>query len=152
SHTRTDTAGGTESGPAGASAAGVAAGGAAAATARPDMLTDEEWALLNGESTAAPAGDTPTKKLSRSERKAAKPAAKRDADGDAPRAAAASMAWRTVAMPAGRRTPLDVIGAIWSTIAFPFVALALAVRAVASGWFLSWTYSWRPGFPDDQYG
>lgn len=155
SHTGTDAPGGTEPGLEGASAAGAPADGvssAAGATARPDMFTDEEWALLNGESTAAPAGDAPTKKLTRSERKAAKRAAKVDADRNEMRAAEASMASRTVEMPVRRRTPLDVIGAIWITIAFPFVALALAVRAVASGWFLSWTYSWRPGFPDDQYG
>lgn len=62
------------------------------------------------------------------------------------------MASRTVEMPERRRNPLDVIGAVWITLGFPFVALALAVRAVASGWFLAWTYTWRPGFPDDQYG
>lgn len=157
SRTGTDAAGGTAQEPTGASAAGVGATGAGGAVgavpaARPDMFSDEEWALLNGESTAAPAGDAPAKKLTRSERKAAKRAAKVDTDRREMRAAEAAMASRTVEMPARRRTPLDVIGAVWITIAFPFVALALAVRAVASGWFLTWTYSWRPGFPDDQYG
>lgn len=138
-----------------------------AQSGRPDMFTDEEWALLNdGSSSGAAAGAAaggaaggaagsaaagPTQKLSRKERKAQKRAAKIEADQQETRAAEASLA-RGVDVPERRRTPLDVIGAIWITIAFPFVALALAVRAVASGWFLKWTYSWRPGFPDDQYG
>lgn len=135
-----------------------------AQSGRPDMLTDEEWAILNdGAAPGAAAGGAAgggaagaaagsTQKLSRKERKAQKRAAKIEADQQETRAAEASLASRGVDVPARRRTPLDVIGAIWITIAFPFVALALAVRAVASGWFLKWTYSWRPGFPDDQYG
>lgn len=140
----------------GLTGAGVAAAGSGgehgSANGRPDMLSEEEWSLLNDGGSAPASGDQPTKQLTRKERRAAKRAAKVDDDRREMRDAEASMAARTVDMPERRRTPLDVIGAVWITIAFPFVALALAVRAVASGWFLAWTYSWRPGFPEDQYG
>lgn len=130
----------------------AAATGTAAQAGRPDLFTDEEWALLSSDAAVPPAGDAPTKPMNRKERKAAKRAATLDADQREMREAEAAMAARSVDVPARRRTPLDVIGAIWITIAFPFVALALAVRAIASGWFLQWTYSWRPGFPADEYG
>lgn len=164
SHTGTDTDGAqghgvtvasaTGAGAAGGIAAGAAgtSAGADGATGRPGMISDEEWSLINGGSAAAPAGDQPTKKLTRKERKDANRAAKLDEDRREMHDAEASMASRTMEMPERRRNPLDVIGAVWITIGFPFVALALAVRTVASGWFLAWTYSWRPGFPDDQYG
>ncbi|MGO1655047.1 MAG: TIGR01906 family membrane protein [Brevibacterium yomogidense] len=142
-------------GAAGGAAAGAAAVGSAGtdgSAGRPGMISDEEWSLINGESAAAPAGDQPTKKLTRKERRAAKRASKLDEDRRETRDAEASMASRTMEMPERRRNPLDVIGAVWITLGFPFVALALAVRTVASGWFLAWTYNWRPGFPDDQYG
>lgn len=147
SATSASAAGGAAAGAAGTSAAGT--GGAAG---QPGMISDEEWSLINGGSAAAPASDQPTKKLTRKERKAAQRASKLDDDRRETRDAEASMASRTMEMPERRRNPLDVIGAVWITLGFPFVALALAVRAVASGWFLAWTYTWRPGFPDDQYG
>lgn len=149
SATSTGTAAGAAGGAAGAGAAATSADGSAG---RPGMISEEEWALINGGSAAAPASDQPTKKLTRKERKAAKRASKLDDDRRETRDAEASMASRTMEMPERRRNPLDVIGAVWITLGFPFVALALAVRTVASGWFLAWTYTWRPGFPDDQYG
>ena len=138
---------------AGGAAAGTSVAGSDGSAGQPGIISDEEWSLINGGSAAAaPADDQPTKKLTRRERRAAKRAAKLDEDRRETRDAEASMASRTLEMPERRRSPLDVIGAVWITLAFPFVALALAVRGVASGWFLAWTYTWRPGFPDDQYG
>jgi integral membrane protein (TIGR01906 family) len=144
----------------------------ASQSGRPDMFSDEEWALLNdggsasggagagaagaagagAAGAAAASGAGSSGKLTRKERREQKRAAKIEADRQETRAAEQSLASRGVVVPERKRTILDVIGAVWITIAFPFVALALAVRAVASGWFLTWTYSWRPGFPDDQYG
>lgn len=144
----------------------------ASQSGRPDMFSDEEWALLNdggsasggagagaagaagagAAGAAAASGAGSSGKLTRKERREQKRAAKIEADRQETRAAEQSLASRGVDVPERTRTVLDVIGAVWITIAFPFVALALAVRAVASGWFLTWTYSWRPGFPDDQYG
>ncbi|WP_051297917.1 TIGR01906 family membrane protein [Brevibacterium album] len=113
-------------------------------TARPAMFSDEEWALFEGGSaaggasagaaggTAAPgAGTTLPLRV-----KAGEPSAPAGSRNDDRRG----------------RSALDVIGAIWIAAAIPFVIVALAVRAVASGTFLKWTYFWRPGFPEDQYG
>lgn len=130
--------------------------GASASAGKPEMFTDEEWALVNGGSAggagtagaggaaAGAAGAAAGKKQSRAERKAAKRAAKLDDDrrGDA----------KVLADDRPKRSPLDVIGLIWFAIGTPFVVFALAIRAIASGLFLRFEYFWRPGFPADDYG
>ncbi|GAA4285083.1 hypothetical protein GCM10022261_26140 [Brevibacterium daeguense] len=106
---------------------------AAQTSAKPAMLSDEEWAMLSGTG----------------------PAASPAASGSAARTSAPSRSEksRDVDVPESRGFGvLDVIGTIWITLAMPFVLAALAVRAVASGFFLKFEYFYRPGFPADNYG
>lgn len=51
-----------------------------------------------------------------------------------------------------RFTFFDFIATAWMILAIPFITLAIAVRAVASGVFLKFEYFHRPGFPGDDYG
>lgn len=99
--------------------------GATPEAGKPDMFSDEEWALINGSSpSAAPA------------------------DPDEPNDT------REVVVPVERTGPgvLGVLGTIWIMLTVPFVLAALAVRTVASPLFLRFEYFWRPGFPEDSYG
>lgn len=94
----------------------------AVGSGKPSVLSEEEWAAINGGAIAEPA---------------AQPAASRPA--------AAGQKHRRYGF-------LDVIASIWVALATPFVLFALAVRAVASGLFLKFEYFYRPGFPADSYG
>ncbi|WP_291798839.1 TIGR01906 family membrane protein [Brevibacterium sp.] len=141
------------------------------AGSKPALISEEEWALIGaGTAAGAPtvASQTPAAaettasettrtetasaqtapaKPTRAERRAAKRAAKLDADREEAAAFAADAGAED-----RRRNPLDIVGAVWIALSLPFIIAALAVRVVASGTFLKWTYFWRPGFPEDQYG
>ncbi|WP_339392504.1 TIGR01906 family membrane protein [Brevibacterium metallidurans] len=74
-----------------------------------------------------------------------------EADWAAVTKAATSRDTHEPEFPERRKNPLDIIGTIWIALSVPFMLLALAVRAIASGMFLKFEY-FRPGFPADQFG
>lgn len=114
------------SAPAGGSGASPASRQApAASSGRPSMISEEEWALING--TAPAAGPRESEEPVRAV--------------EVPRGRQES-----------RWGALGVIGTIWIALTVPFVLAAVAVRAVASPLFLRFEYFWRPGFPADEYG
>lgn len=122
---------------AGAGAGAGATSGGATGSAKPSLLSDEEWALLGGSAAGGAAG-------------AGGAAASHSGRGTA----SGERTSRAVDVPESTRRfgVLDIIGTIWITLAFPFIVAAIAVRAVASGFFLRFEYFHRPGFPADEYG
>ncbi|WP_344306226.1 TIGR01906 family membrane protein [Brevibacterium samyangense] len=142
------------------------------ASERPALFSDEEWALMNGEpvpakragasgsgapnagtgATNAGAGSTGATGTSAKDAVTRSFAAGSAGVGAAGAAGAGAAAAVARSVPQKRTTALDVIGIVWTTLAVPFVLAAVAVRAIASGWFLRFEYFWRPGFPADDYG
>ncbi|MYM19992.1 TIGR01906 family membrane protein [Brevibacterium sp. 5221] len=111
------------------------------AGAKPDMLSDEEWAAITG----APAAEPDATAVG------AVPAGAAAAAGSTA-AGATGAAGASSAKPRRRYTFVDVIATLWIALGTPFVLIALGVRVVASGLFLKFEYFYRPGFPADPYG
>ncbi|WP_349828759.1 TIGR01906 family membrane protein [Brevibacterium litoralis] len=140
------------------------ASGTGKSAGKPDLFSEEEWALITGGPRSA--DDSATGDGSAAKGKAGKKAKRgKKGRGAAATAGAAAGATGTAAataggasaagfraVPATRRTVVDVIGIVWTTIAVPFMLLAVAIRAIASGWFLRFEYLWNPAFPADEYG
>lgn len=128
-------------------------------SAKPDMFTDEEWALLS---------DGPAPKDQPATKHSVKPqASARRESSDAPTQVMPVKATHTT--PGTQSTSgthqshpspgfyhkfgfLDFIATAFITLAMPIMLLALAVRIAASGMFLKFEYFINIWFPEDQYG